>query len=158
MHDHPILGPKLAHRWGDPLEYRIGVAQVTGQQPDPDAGAHRVGPQRQGGGPQRHSSSRVAKLLIYPSGAEDVALLLGIGHPRRTLEWFAAAALTLAVDGASDHANLGYVQVAAFGHAVAALFGADPKREMDEDLLRMKTIIETGRSAHDAARPVSRES
>jgi uncharacterized membrane protein len=46
----------------------------------------------------------------------------------------------------------------AFGHAVAALFGADPKTEMDADLLRMKSMIETGRPAHDAARPLSRES
>jgi uncharacterized membrane protein len=46
----------------------------------------------------------------------------------------------------------------AFGHAVAALFGADPKSEMDSDLLRMKTIIETGRAPHDAARPAPRES
>ena len=41
----------------------------------------------------------------------------------------------------------------AFGHAVAALFGADPKSEMDADLLRMKAMIETGRPPHDAARP-----
>jgi uncharacterized membrane protein len=40
-----------------------------------------------------------------------------------------------------------------FGHAVAALFGADPKTEMDADLLRMKTMIETGRAPHGAARP-----
>ena len=40
-----------------------------------------------------------------------------------------------------------------FGHAIAALFGADPKTEMDADLLRMKTMIETGRAPHDAARP-----
>jgi uncharacterized membrane protein len=32
----------------------------------------------------------------------------------------------------------------AVGHAVAALFGSDPKREMDEDLLRMKSLIEAG--------------
>src|SRR5688500_1845087 len=46
----------------------------------------------------------------------------------------------------------------AFGHAVAALVGADPQSEMDSDLLRMKTIIETGRVPHDAARPAPRES
>jgi uncharacterized membrane protein len=46
----------------------------------------------------------------------------------------------------------------AFGHAVAALFGADPKSEMDADLLRMKSMIETGRAAHDAARPAPSES
>jgi uncharacterized membrane protein len=37
------------------------------------------------------------------------------------------------------------------GHAVAALFGADPKREMDDDLMRMKTFLETGVRPHDAA-------
>jgi uncharacterized membrane protein len=41
----------------------------------------------------------------------------------------------------------------AFGHAVAALFGADPKSEMDADLMRMKSMIETGRVPHDAAQP-----
>jgi uncharacterized membrane protein/uncharacterized protein YwbE len=40
----------------------------------------------------------------------------------------------------------------AFGHAVAALFGADPKSEMDQDLMRMKSMIETGKAPHDAAR------
>ena len=38
-----------------------------------------------------------------------------------------------------------------FGHAVAAMFGADPKSEMDADLLRLKSMIETGRPPHDAA-------
>jgi uncharacterized membrane protein len=39
------------------------------------------------------------------------------------------------------------------GHAVASLFGADPKTEMDADLMRMKSMIETGRAPHDAAQP-----
>ncbi|HET7362099.1 MAG TPA: SRPBCC family protein [Burkholderiales bacterium] len=39
----------------------------------------------------------------------------------------------------------------ALGHAVATLFGADPKSEMDADLMRMKSMIETGRAPHDAA-------
>jgi uncharacterized membrane protein len=38
------------------------------------------------------------------------------------------------------------------GHMAAALFGVDPKQEMDADLLRMKTFIETGNRPHDAAR------
>jgi uncharacterized membrane protein len=42
----------------------------------------------------------------------------------------------------------------AFGHAVASLLGADPKSEMDADLMRMKSMIETGRMPHDAAQPV----
>ncbi|MGH8289182.1 MAG: SRPBCC family protein [Steroidobacteraceae bacterium] len=39
----------------------------------------------------------------------------------------------------------------AIGHAIARLFGADPKSELDDDLLRMKVFLETGRRAHDAA-------
>ncbi|HWN98963.1 MAG TPA: SRPBCC family protein [Blastocatellia bacterium] len=43
----------------------------------------------------------------------------------------------------------------AIGHLVAMLFGADPKREMDEDLMRMKSFIETGEIPHDAAQKQS---
>jgi uncharacterized membrane protein len=39
----------------------------------------------------------------------------------------------------------------ALGHAVARLFGADPKSELDDDLMRMKVFLETGRRAHDAS-------
>jgi uncharacterized membrane protein len=39
----------------------------------------------------------------------------------------------------------------ALGHLVAGLFGADPKSQIDEDLLRMKSFIETGKRPHDAA-------
>jgi uncharacterized membrane protein len=39
----------------------------------------------------------------------------------------------------------------ALGHALARLLGADPKSELNDDLLRMKVFLETGRRAHDAA-------
>lgn len=39
----------------------------------------------------------------------------------------------------------------AFGHGFATLFGCDPKTEMDADLMRMKSTIETGVQPHDAA-------
>jgi len=39
----------------------------------------------------------------------------------------------------------------ALGHAVARLFGTDPKSELNDDLMRMKVFLETGRRAHDAA-------
>jgi uncharacterized membrane protein len=39
----------------------------------------------------------------------------------------------------------------AVGHFVASLVGADPKSQMDEDLLRMKSFIETGNVPSDAA-------
>jgi uncharacterized membrane protein len=40
----------------------------------------------------------------------------------------------------------------AIGHAVATMFGADPRTEMDQDLLRMKMLIERARFPHDAAK------
>jgi len=37
------------------------------------------------------------------------------------------------------------------GHAVAMAFGSDPKSEMDEDLMRLKSLVETGKVPRDAA-------
>lgn len=37
----------------------------------------------------------------------------------------------------------------ALGHLVATIFGANPKREMDEDLVRFKSLIETGKATAD---------
>jgi uncharacterized membrane protein len=37
----------------------------------------------------------------------------------------------------------------ALGHAVAALFGADPKRAMDEDMVRLKSLLEEGKTRID---------
>jgi uncharacterized membrane protein len=45
--------------------------------------------------------------------------------------------------------NLSYVPPAgALGHAVASLFGTDPKRALDEDLNRLKTLLETGKTGN----------
>jgi uncharacterized membrane protein len=38
----------------------------------------------------------------------------------------------------------------ALGDGAAKLFGVDPKHELDADLLRLKTFLESGRAAHDA--------
>lgn len=37
------------------------------------------------------------------------------------------------------------------GHAVATIFGADPKTQMDQDLMRMKSFLESGNVPSDAA-------
>lgn len=42
----------------------------------------------------------------------------------------------------------------AIGHAFATLMGEDPKSKMDDDLARMKTLIETGNPPRDAAQPM----
>lgn len=41
------------------------------------------------------------------------------------------------------------------GHLIAQLFGVDPKQEMDDDLMRMKSFIESGVYPHDAAQHVA---
>ena len=41
------------------------------------------------------------------------------------------------------------------GHAIAALFKRDPKHQMDDDLARIKTAIETGQPPRDAAAPIA---
>ena len=53
--------------------------------------------------------------------------------------------------------TLAYTPIAgAVGHAIAKLLGDDPKSQMDDDLMRMKTFVESGvrpRDAAAAARP-----
>jgi uncharacterized membrane protein len=40
------------------------------------------------------------------------------------------------------------------GHGIARAFGVDPRSSLDADLLRMKTLLEAGRTPEDAAAPV----
>jgi uncharacterized membrane protein len=37
----------------------------------------------------------------------------------------------------------------AIGHSVASIFGADPKRAMDEDMVRLKSLLEEGKTTGD---------
>lgn len=63
-----------------------------------------------------------------------------------------------AVFGTRVQIRLSYSPPAgAVGHAVAALLGADAKSMMDDDLARMKTLIETGNPPRDAARPIMKQ-
>ncbi|MGQ0537840.1 MAG: SRPBCC family protein [Gemmatimonadaceae bacterium] len=56
--------------------------------------------------------------------------------------------------GTRVHIELSYNPPAgSVGHAVAALFRRDPKRQMDDDLARLKTVIEDGKAPRDAAVP-----
>ncbi|HEX7043259.1 MAG TPA: SRPBCC family protein [Burkholderiales bacterium] len=52
----------------------------------------------------------------------------------------------------SAEVTLSYNPVAgAVGHVIAKLLGDDAKRQLDDDLMRMKTYLETGMRPHDAA-------
>jgi len=46
----------------------------------------------------------------------------------------------------------------AIGHALAAVFGSDPNSEIDADLMRLKSMIETGVQPHDAAERTATQS
>lgn len=49
------------------------------------------------------------------------------------------------------HVHLSYAPFGGMvGHSLIRMLGTDPKRRMDDDLLRMKTFIETGKPPHDA--------
>lgn len=57
-------------------------------------------------------------------------------------------------DGTRVSVHMSYSPPAgAVGHAFASLFNGNPKRQMDEDLMRMKEYIETGIPPRDAAQP-----
>ena len=59
-------------------------------------------------------------------------------------------------DGTRVHIQMRYSPPAgALGNAVAKLFAADPKTELDEDMLRLKSAMETGQPQRDAARTQS---
>ncbi|MGH9753932.1 MAG: SRPBCC family protein [Blastocatellia bacterium] len=85
--------------------------------------------------------------------------------PNKLLAWRSLPGSMLKHDGvihfepthegrARVHIEMRYHPIGgAIGHALAKLFGSDPKSEMDADLLRMKTFIEKGRPPHDAANP-----
>ena len=55
-------------------------------------------------------------------------------------------------DGTRVHVQMRYYPPGGvIGHAVAKAFGVDPRTEMEDDLTRMKTAVETGHPAPDAA-------
>lgn len=55
-------------------------------------------------------------------------------------------------DATRVHVQLCYAPIGGvIGHYVAKAFGVDPKSEMDDDLQRLKSLIETGRPPRDAA-------
>jgi uncharacterized membrane protein len=55
-------------------------------------------------------------------------------------------------DGTRVHVQLRYSPPGGvIGHAVAKAFGVDPQSEMDDDLVRLKSLVESGRPPRDSA-------
>lgn len=58
-------------------------------------------------------------------------------------------------DGTRVNVRMSYSPPAGrLGNAVTSVFNGDPKRQMEEDLMRMKTYIESGMPSHEATRSV----
>jgi len=76
------------------------------------------------------------KLVEWSSTPESVIANYGIVH------------LEPEKDGRTRvHVQMSYTPPAGFlGHAVASLFGSDPKSEMDEDFVRLKSLFELGKT------------
>ena len=69
-----------------------------------------------------------------------------------TVEHAGAIDLEPAGEGTRVRIEMSYNPPAGvLGHVVAKLFGADPKSELDEDMMRLKSALETGRLPRDAA-------
>lgn len=64
-------------------------------------------------------------------------------RPGSTVETAGSVHFEPVEDGTRVHVQLTYLPpMGQVGHGVATLFGADPRQEMDEDLARMKRLIE----------------
>lgn len=73
-------------------------------------------------------------------------------RPGTPVQHIGKVAFEAANGGSRVHVRLSYnPAVGAAGHTIARLLGTDPKKQLDDDLLRMKTMIETGQPPHDAA-------
>lgn len=82
-------------------------------------------------------------------------------EPRESIGWKSVEGSTVetsgrvrfrpAADGSTEiEIQLSYNPPAgALGHTVASLFGVDPKRAMDEDMVRLKSLLEEGKTRAD---------
>ena len=68
-------------------------------------------------------------------------------RPGQSIEHSGSVRFEPAEGGTRVHVQMRYVPPGgAAGHAVARILGWDPKRRMDDDLLRMKALLECGRT------------
>jgi uncharacterized membrane protein len=73
-------------------------------------------------------------------------------EPNSTVQHTGTVRFERAGEGTQVSVHMSYSPPAgSLGHAVASVFNGNPKRQMDEDLMRMKTYIESSIPPHDAA-------
>ena len=80
--------------------------------------------------------------------AEPGRLLSWRTVPHASVESSGTVRFTPADGGTRLDVRLTYnPPLGAIGHAVAALFGSDPKKQLDDDLLRLKSLVEQGKGS-----------
>src|SRR5918993_1683578 len=116
MDDDPVGRGKLGNRRGQPLEDRMGVADIARQHAAAGSGADGFRVHQQRWRAQRHVALRLVDLSLDPARRvvrPPLRLLIGIGHPR------IAGLATAPVDRDGEGAEFGDVVVAALGWLVA---------------------------------------
>lgn len=114
--------------------------------------------------PDGQTAKRWRWTVTGPAGTEfDFDTAISAYEPNRVIGWRTEPGSLIQHTGLAHFTEepggvtrvdvrMSYNPVAgAVGHAVAKLFGADAKKQMDDDLTRMKGYIETGVPPHDAA-------
>jgi hypothetical protein len=105
------------------------------------------------GGDERNSIQFAKSTIILDD--EDVFLPWRREHERIVKEFLPCQKLSIMASSAPHGIHVASEAAAGengwVGHRIAAAFGTDPKSSLDADLLRMKTLIETGHAPHDAA-------
>ena len=72
--------------------------------------------------------------------------------PESAIQHAGSIRLDEAGEGTRVHVRMTYTPPAGVvGHAIAKLLHVDPKTQLDEDMLRLKTLLETGKVPQDAA-------
>jgi len=82
--------------------------------------------------------------------------------PHKLLAWRSIPGSRVESEGSvrfDEHPNVGRRKPPAgvLGHLVASLFGADPKHEMDDDMVQLKSLIELGRTRSHGKRITRQE-
>jgi uncharacterized membrane protein len=129
--------------WSNPENFPRFMSRVEQVRPLDDRRSHWVvkGP----AGLRFAWDSRITRL-------ERPELIAWASEPGSPVEHAGIVRFQPAGTGTRVSVRLTYAPPAGeLGHAVATLLGSDPKRDLDADLMRMKSFVETGNVPHDAA-------
>jgi uncharacterized membrane protein/osmotically-inducible protein OsmY len=83
---------------------------------------------------------------------DRASLLAWETEPHSMIEHSGSVSFEPEQDGTRIKVQMSYTPAGAIGRAAASLFNGDPARQLEEDLIRMKSYIESSRAPRDAMR------